>query len=124
MRRDYRGVSGVMQNREGIVKAMLPAQRPEVERPDRMEEACGVFAVLAGEQPVANLAYFGLRLQHRGQGGQSLSSMPVKCVCTRTWALSVSLIKTLARMLGDLAIGHNRYSTTAAVASAMPSPLF
>ena len=25
------------------------------ERPDRMEEACGVFAVLAAEQPVANL---------------------------------------------------------------------
>ena len=38
------------------------------ERPDKPEEACGVFAVLAAEQPVANLTYFGLyALQHRGQ---------------------------------------------------------
>ena len=38
------------------------------ERPDKPEEACGVFAVLAADQPVANLTYFGLyALQHRGQ---------------------------------------------------------
>eukprot|EP01036_Dinobryon_divergens_P008964 gene8964-11993_t len=39
-----------------------------VERPDKPEEACGVYAVLAAGQPVANLTYFGLyALQHRGQ---------------------------------------------------------
>jgi amidophosphoribosyltransferase len=38
------------------------------ERPDKPEEACGVFAVLAPGQQVANLTYFGLyALQHRGQ---------------------------------------------------------
>ena len=38
------------------------------DRADKPEEACGVFAVLAPGQPVANLAYFGLyALQHRGQ---------------------------------------------------------
>ena len=46
----------------------------EAERPDRMEEACGVFAVLAGEQPVANLAYFGLyALQHRCQASAGIA---------------------------------------------------
>ena len=41
---------------------------PESERPDKPEEACGVFAVLAAEEAVANLTYFGLyALQHRGQ---------------------------------------------------------
>ena len=36
--------------------------------PDKPEEACGVYAVLAPGQPVANLTYFGLyALQHRGQ---------------------------------------------------------
>ncbi|MFN9661801.1 MAG: amidophosphoribosyltransferase, partial [Cyanobacteriota bacterium] len=37
-------------------------------RPDKPEEACGVFAVMAPGQPVSNLTYFGLyALQHRGQ---------------------------------------------------------
>ena len=37
-------------------------------RPDRMEEACGVFGVLAPGQQVSSLCYFGLyALQHRGQ---------------------------------------------------------
>ena len=36
--------------------------------PDRMEEACGVFGVLAPGQQVSSLCYFGLyALQHRGQ---------------------------------------------------------
>ena len=49
----------------------------EAERPDRMEEACGVFAVLASEQPVANLAYFGLyALQHRGQESAGIAGKP------------------------------------------------
>jgi amidophosphoribosyltransferase len=42
-------------------------QRSAEQRPDKPEEACGVFAVLAAGQPVANLTYFGLyALQHRG----------------------------------------------------------
>ena len=58
-----------MQTSDGFLNRR-PVQQQQLvaERPDRMEEACGVFAVLAAEQPVANLAYFGLyALQHRGQ---------------------------------------------------------
>ena len=56
-----------MQTSKRILKGR-PMLQVEAERPDRMEEACGVFAVLAGEQPVANLAYFGLYApQHRGR---------------------------------------------------------
>ena len=60
----------------------------EAERPDRMEEACGVFAVLAAEQPVANLAYFGLyALQHRGQESAGIAVFNQAVFCpTRTWA--------------------------------------
>ncbi|MBM5798083.1 MAG: amidophosphoribosyltransferase, partial [Cyanobacteria bacterium K_Offshore_0m_m2_072] len=48
------------------LRASVPSTSPE--RPDKPEEACGVFAVLASGQPVANLTYFGLyALQHRGQ---------------------------------------------------------
>ena len=56
-----------MQTSDGFLNRR-PVQQQQLvaERPDRMEEACGVFAVLAAEQPVANLAYFGLyALQHR-----------------------------------------------------------
>ncbi|MGC1245575.1 MAG: amidophosphoribosyltransferase, partial [Spirulinaceae cyanobacterium] len=38
------------------------------ERPDKPEEACGVFGIYAPEQDVAKLTYFGLyALQHRCQ---------------------------------------------------------
>ncbi|MFM7311618.1 MAG: amidophosphoribosyltransferase, partial [Cyanobium sp.] len=41
---------------------------PLATRPDKPEEACGIFAVMAAGQAVANLTYFGLyALQHRGQ---------------------------------------------------------
>ncbi|MFN5222115.1 MAG: amidophosphoribosyltransferase, partial [Cyanobacteriota bacterium] len=50
-------------NRDSAAGACDPA-----ERPDKPEEACGVFAVMAASQAVANLTYFGLyALQHRGQ---------------------------------------------------------
>ena len=38
------------------------------ERPDRLEEACGVFGVFAPGEDVARMTCFGLQaLQHRGQ---------------------------------------------------------
>ena len=88
----------------------------KAERPDRMEEACGVFAVLAGEQPVANLAYFGLyALQHRGQESAGIAVFNEGKVRLHKDMGLVSQVfdqDVLARMPGDLAIGHNRYSTT------------
>ena len=63
-----------MHNVEGNLKLGRAVTDPTpsldvvVDRPDKPEEACGVFAVLASDQPVANLTYFGLyALQHRGQ---------------------------------------------------------
>ena len=88
----------------------------EAERPDRMEEACGVFAVQASEQPVANLAYFGLyALQHRGQESAGIAVFNQGKVRLHKDMGLVSQVfdqDVLARMPGDLAIGHNRYSTT------------
>lgn len=86
------------------------------ERPDRMEEACGVFAVLAHEQPVANLAYFGLyALQHRGQESAGIAVFNQDKVLLHKDMGLVSQVfdqDVLVRMPGDLSIGHNRYSTT------------
>ena len=56
----------LMHNVEGNLKLgravtdPTPSLNVVVDRPDKPEEACGVFAVLASDQPVANLTYFGL----------------------------------------------------------------
>ena len=93
------------------------------DRPDKPEEACGVFAVLASDQPVANLTYFGLyALQHRGQesagiavfeqgtgqaGGPKVRMHKDMGLVSQVFDQGV-----LERLPGQLAIGHNRYSTT------------
>lgn len=105
-----------MQNSEGNPKSRRTVHQLEAERPDRMEEACGVFAVQASEQPVANLAYFGLyALQHRGQESAGIAVFNQGKVRLHKDMGLVSQVfdqDVLARMPGDLAIGHNRYSTT------------
>ena len=96
------------------------------DRPDKPEEACGVFAVLASDQPVANLTYFGLyALQHRGQESAGIAAFDlVADAAAGTTRQVVRLHKdmglvsqvfdqdVLERLPGHLAIGHNRYSTT------------
>ncbi|MFN9619964.1 MAG: amidophosphoribosyltransferase [Synechococcaceae cyanobacterium] len=86
------------------------------ERPDKPEEACGVFAVMAPGQAVANLAYFGLyALQHRGQESAGIAVFQDAQVRLHKDMGLVSQVfdqDVLARMPGELAIGHNRYSTT------------
>ena len=106
-----------MQTSDGFLNRR-PVQQQQLvaERPDRMEEACGVFAVLAAEQPVANLAYFGLyALQHRGQESAGIAVFNQDKVLLHKDMGLVSQVfdqDVLARMSGDLSIGHNRYSTT------------
>jgi amidophosphoribosyltransferase len=86
------------------------------ERPDKPEEACGVFAVMAPGQAVANLAYFGLyALQHRGQESAGIAVFDGPRVRLHKDMGLVSQVfdqAVLERMPGELAIGHNRYSTT------------
>jgi amidophosphoribosyltransferase len=45
------------------------------QRPDKPEEACGVFGVYAPGEDVAKLTYFGLyALQHRGQESAGIAT--------------------------------------------------
>ena len=104
------------------VSRPLPSDAPDPlpsggeTRPDKPEEACGVFAVMAPEQPVANLAYFGLyALQHRGQESAGIAVFEGQKVRLHKDMGLVSQVfdqEILGRLSGDLAIGHNRYSTT------------
>lgn len=88
----------------------------ELARPDRPEEACGVFGVFARGEDVGRLTYFGLQaLQHRGQESAGIA---VADGHTLTVSKDLGLVaqvfdeKKLASMEGHIALGHTRYSTT------------
>jgi amidophosphoribosyltransferase len=108
---------------DGLVVVMHPDHNAQGvdhdldQRPDKPEEACGVYAVLAPGQPVANLTYFGLyALQHRGQesAGIAVFDADRKVRLHKDMGLVSQVFDqaVLERLTGDLAIGHNRYSTT------------
>ncbi|NLV56183.1 MAG: amidophosphoribosyltransferase [Acidimicrobiales bacterium] len=83
---------------------------------DSPKEACGVFGVIGVDEPVAHLTYLGLyALQHRGQesAGMAVSDGDYLTV-VRDMGLVSNVFddKTLAPLVGHLAIGHTRYSTT------------
>ncbi|HEY5517183.1 MAG TPA: amidophosphoribosyltransferase [Coriobacteriia bacterium] len=86
------------------------------ERPDRPEEACGVFGVYAPGEQVGRLIYFGLHaLQHRGQESAGIA---VADGHTMTLRKELGLVpqvfkeSDLATLDGHIGVGHTRYSTT------------
>jgi amidophosphoribosyltransferase len=85
-------------------------------RPDKPEEACGVFGIYAPEQDVAKMTYFGLyALQHRGQESAGIATFEGKIVHQHKDMGLVSQVfneTILDELPGDLAVGHTRYSTT------------
>jgi amidophosphoribosyltransferase len=97
------------------------------DRPDRMEEACGVFGVYAPGHDVAKYAYFGLfALQHRGQESAGIATFEGDRVHLHKNMGLVSQVfneDILETLLGDLAVGHTRYSTTGSsrVVNAQPA---
>ena len=86
------------------------------DRPDKPEEACGVFAVYAPGEDVARLTYFGLHaLQHRGQESAGIAVGDRDTVTvTKNLGLVSRVFKEsdLDSLTGEVAIGHTRYSTT------------
>lgn len=95
---------------------------------DRLREECGVFGVF-GHPEAATLVALGLHaLQHRGQEGCGIVAYnDGKYHQERRLGLvgdnfnSADIIKKLE---GSIAIGHNRYSTTGAVALRNVQPFF
>jgi amidophosphoribosyltransferase len=82
---------------------------------DKFREECGVFGVL-GRSDAANLVYLGLyALQHRGQESAGIASVTEdgRIVSEKEmgYVADVFTPARLARLPGDTAIGHVRYST-------------
>jgi amidophosphoribosyltransferase len=91
-------------------------------------EACGLFGVWAPGEDVARLTYFGLyALQHRGQESAGIAVSDGHNILVYRELGLVSQVfdeRTLATLQGDLAIGHNRYSTTGSTTWENAQPSF
>jgi amidophosphoribosyltransferase len=81
---------------------------------DKLHEECGVFGVL-GRPDAANLVYLGLyALQHRGQESAGIASVTDGRIVSEKemgYVADVFTHDRIARLPGDTAIGHVRYST-------------
>lgn len=87
---------------------------PELD--DKPKEACGVFGIVAPGEEVARLAFFGLyALQHRGQESCGIATFDDSNVYMHKDIGMVSQVfdeSNLAKLKGDISVGHTRYSTT------------
>ncbi len=86
---------------------------------DDLHEECGIFGVYAPGADVARMTYFGLfALQHRGQESAGIATAYAggqgEIQAHRHMGLVSQAFteEDLAKLRGDLAIGHTRYSTT------------
>jgi amidophosphoribosyltransferase len=82
------------------------------------QDQCGVFGVWAPGEEVAKLTFFGLySLQHRGQESAGIAASNGKKILVYKDMGLVSQVfseSSLESLIGHIAIGHNRYSTTGA----------
>jgi amidophosphoribosyltransferase len=89
---------------------------PECDRPDKPEEACGVFGVYAPGEDVAKMTYFGLfALQHRGQEAAGIATFsPGGVTLYKEMGLVTRVFNEdiLQGLKGNWSVGHTRYSTT------------
>ncbi|MFC1984143.1 amidophosphoribosyltransferase [Chloroflexota bacterium] len=80
-----------------------------------MHESCGVFGVYAPDEDVARLTFFALfALQHRGQESSGIATTDGKKPQVYAKMGLVSQVfneDSLDHLTGNIAIGHNRYST-------------
>src|SRR5438477_3430848 len=84
---------------------------------DGPRDECGVFGIYAPDHDVARLAYFGLfALQHRGQESAGIATAPrggsIMAIRDQGLVAQVFDEHMLRSLVGDMAIGHVRYSTT------------
>ena len=91
----------------------LPFSRVPFDHPN---EECGVIGVFTPEGEASRLAFFGLfALQHRGQESAGIAAANGENVVVHA---DMGLVTQIFRepdfypLVGDMAIGHTRYSTT------------
>jgi len=92
-----------------------------------LHESCGVFGIYAPGEDVSRLTFFALfALQHRGQESAGIATTDGKNIQLYAQMGLVSQAfeeGALSRLTGDIAIGHNRYSTTGSSHSKNVQPI-
>lgn len=94
---------------------------------EELKEKCGIVGIYAKDVAVARLAFFGLfALQHRGQEASGITTTDGEKFHNHKGAGLVSQVYTeesINSLIGHLAIGHNRYSTSGGGALAHAQPV-
>lgn len=102
-------------------------ERNNKEFNDKPKEACGVFGIIAPGEEVARLTFFGLyALQHRGQESCGIATFDSANIFSHKDTGLVSQVfneENLAKLKGDIAVGHTRYSTTGATTICNAQPI-
>jgi amidophosphoribosyltransferase len=96
---------------------------------DGPRDECGVFGIFAPDHDVARLAYFALyALQHRGQesAGIATTDLGGNIMTLRDLGLVSQVFdeQKLRALVGDMALGHVRYSTTGSSAWENAQPVY
>ena len=95
---------------------------------DAIKEECGVVGVFTPGEDVANTTFFSLfALQHRGQESAGIAVSDGEKVRMHKDMGLVNQVFTpeiLASLKGDMAVGHNRYSTTGASVLRNAQPVY
>ena len=110
------------------MKALKPNKHLIFNEDDKLHEECGVFGIY-NHQDSAALTALGLHaLQHRGQEAAGIVTFDgTKFISERHPGLvSDNFTKTsvINRLVGNSAVGHNRYSTTGATIQRNIQPFF
>ena len=110
------------------MKALKTNRKSSFIKDDKLHEECGVFGVYNHEDSAA-LTALGLHaLQHRGQEAAGIVTFDgTKFISERHPGLvSDNFTKTsiINRLVGNSAVGHNRYSTTGATIQRNIQPFF
>ncbi len=94
---------------------------------DRPQEECGVFGIYAPGVDVARRTFFGIfALQHRGQESAGIAVSDGQKIRAHTDMGLVTQIfneEVLSGLSGDIAVGHNRYSTTGSSKACNAQPI-
>ena len=94
---------------------------------DKPKDECGVFGIYGPGLEVSRLSYYGLyALQHRGQESAGIAvtaGQGIKLHKNMGLVPEVFSEEILARLQGNMAIGHVRYSTTGSSLAVNAQPL-
>lgn len=102
-------------------------QKDSIESDNKLGEKCAVVGIFGADNAAA-LAYYALfSMQHRGQEASGIAISNGEQISLhkgRGLTTEVFSSEKLENLKGDIAIGHNRYSTAGAASIADAQPIF